>query len=126
MRCLPVSSLKETERGMSVVLRLPLFWREHGRGSRITCLSSSGSAACLSISISETDLAPFRLPEKELLRESGWAWEGRGAGERLPTARRDRERAVVVLACMWAFEYADTVDEACEGCPTFVAAHQLS
>lgn len=80
----------------------------------------------MSISISETDLAPFRLPEKELLRESGWAWEGRGAGERLPTARRDRERAVVVLACMWAFEYADTVDEACEGCPTFVAAHQLS
>ena len=85
VRGLPCSSLKETERGMSVVLRLPLFWREHGRGSRTTCLSSSGSGACLSCSMSETDLAPFRLPEKELLRESGLAWEGRGAGESLPT-----------------------------------------
>ena len=28
--------------------------------------------------MSETDLAPFRLPEKELLRESGLAWAGRG------------------------------------------------
>lgn len=100
MRCLPCSSLKETERGMSVVLRLTPFWREHGRGSRITCLSSSGSRECLSCSISETDLAPFRLPEKELLRESDLAWEGRGAGESLPTAGRDRERAVVVLTCM--------------------------
>ena len=84
VRGLPCSSLKETERGMSVVLRLPLFWREHGRGSRTTCRSSSGSGACLSCSMSETDLAPFRLPEKELLRESGLAWEGRG--------------------CMWAFD----------------------
>ena len=92
MRGLPCSSLKETERGMSVVLRLPLFWREHGRGSRTTCLSSSGSGACLSCSMSETDLAPFRLPEKELLRESGLAWEGRG--------------------CMWPLSAADTVDEA--------------
>ena len=42
--------------------------------------------------MSETDLAPFRLPEKELLRESGLAWEGRG--------------------CMWAFDSRDPVDEA--------------
>ena len=47
--------------------------------------------------MSETDLAPFRLPEKELLRESGLAWEGRGAGESLPTAGRDRECTVAAV-----------------------------
>jgi len=112
VRGLPCSSLKETERGMSVVLRLPLFWREHGRGSRTTCLSSSGSGACLSCSMSETDLAPFRLPEKELLRESGLAWEGRGAGESLSTARRDRERTSAPPPACGPLSAADTVDEA--------------
>ena len=96
-RCLPSSLLKETERGMS--LRLALFWREHGRGSRITCLSSEGSSECWICSMSVTDLAPFRLPLKEVLRESDLTWEGRGMGESAPTLL---ERVDVVLTCMEA------------------------
>ena len=78
-------------------LRLALFWREHGRGSRITCLSSEGSSACWICSMSVTDLAPFRLPLKEVLRESDLTWEGRGVGE---SASTRLERVDAVLTCM--------------------------
>ena len=87
-------------------LRLALFWREHGRGSRITCLSSEGSRECWICSMSVTDLAPFRLPLKEVLRESDLTWEGRGVGESVPTRL---EGVVVVLTCMDARSLLENV-----------------
>ena len=87
-------------------LRAALFWREHGRGSRITCLSSEVSGACWMCSMSVTDLAPLRLPLKEVLRESDLTWEGRGVGESVPTRL---EGVVVVLTCMDARSLLENV-----------------